>query len=390
MVTVPPPADVGPKVAAGPSPSGSQKNNKSPVLGKIIKILLLCLLFVPMAIYFLLRAVIFYVISIFRPAKAGSSSTLTPAHTESQQESLEQAEELPNMKKEASVQATVPGSMETNGPEGTQSVKPSQAPSPTTFPKTIEEFMEALKKLELHTPFAEVESPADMSIIVKFIEQKNKGKDLLPSIGLICHKGLSHFDDGRKAAASICIVAVQYLLDRVPMSTEEDIYTIIEKGVMIYKSLQGSHHFSAIIEFVNEERSLMGKSLLGPIIPEQCETIDEAFLKLMKETPFDIPFVGNVKEGFDNLLNMLDNVAKEHSQKACGVISCNEQMLVVYLPKPGQPYLFDPYGRANQGECQGASILRFHDISLLAAHLQKNLFKRGQAHFAMFMIGLKQ
>ena len=356
------------------------------MLGRILRIILICLLFIPFAIYFIFKGLVLYLFALFK-VKQGQSPSNHDEMAELKQAPYEQSEEDVS-KRESPVQAAVSGAKNTDGPESAQSVKPTQTPSPTIFPKSIEEFMEALKRIEFRGPFEEVESPADMSIIIKFIEQKKKGKALLPPIGIVCRKWLLHFEDGHKATLSIGIAAVQFFLDMIPVSTEEDIYVIIEQGIKIGKDLHGGHQFGDIIEIINTERALAGKSMLEAVLPEKSELLDEAFLNLMKETPYEFPFVGLVKDGFENLLNMLDGMAKEHSQQVCGVITCNNQTIVVYFPKPGQPFLFDPQGRTLQGNLQGASLMRYQNVPLLAAHLQQNLFKKG--HFALIMLGLKK
>lgn len=282
--------------------------------------------------------------------------------------------------------------------EGTGESKRSMQTSLTAYSQSLQqqkalpELLETLKMLDVPAPFTEIEKTFDVSIVIQHLNEMSAVKVVaFLDRDLICERSQMSYESGYKARMAIAVVAANHFLDGRGIASESEMCGVIEVGIGVYSSYKVSFEqtLEDLFVGVNKERQLQKSSPLEVVIPVHTEGMDEGHLALMKETPFDIPFVGNVSDGFSPLLKLLDETAISRRQQLCGIITCQGEAVVVFFNKPGVPYLFDAQGRTQNNESRGAALLKFDDVESLEKYLRKTLFRGVAPHFTMIMVGVR-
>lgn len=210
----------------------------------------------------------------------------------------------------------------------------------------------------------------------KYMLQKEL--DLIKEGDLVCDVSQGRFEGGEAACACICWHAVVQILQEKPVKDETQMRKVISKGIETYNTLrsgrnvtsdtEGKLYFDAILAALNE------KHLVQVVVPKGLDYVTG--IDVIQAMPESIPIPGIIDENFPQVLNALDHLGQENDQKACGVMTCNGETVVVTYPEPGKPQLFDSHGRTYKGMSKGASVLTFKSTEALAAHLSRTLFAK--------------
>lgn len=223
---------------------------------------------------------------------------------------------------------------------------------------------------------------------------------LTRSSDIVCKKSQGRRDPiyGPKACSSICYQAALHFLEKKTLSSQKDLYAVIDKGIKDCEDndIKDYQDFPIVLERCNQKRRESLQPELVCIYPDMegmdlSETEIENMLSV-SDNPKENALGCELTKGcVSKYMEMLKKETAKRAGDAAGILTMtNGETVAVFFNSEGHAFLFDSHGRKYNGEDKGASLRKFASIESLEDYLIKVFGKGPYAQFNLHVVTLQR